>query len=171
MASRHPTSAQLMPLRRPGALSPLLAILLLGTPAVLEAQSPSQAPPAPSLSVTRVALRLTVTAAGPEAGSYTMRGEGGCQNYGDAKQPNWTIGWSAPDASELFIFRIRGNAEGKTEQNLVLAGKGKPRFTSLAVNVTTIARRGKHGLSFKIDGTDVGGRKLAGTITCASETV
>jgi hypothetical protein len=144
--------------------------LLLGAPAPAHAQGNNpDAPPPPSLSATLVTFQLTVTAEGPEAGTYSMRGQGGCQNYGSPKEPNWVIGFSSPDGSELFIYRLAGTPDGKNKQHLTLKPKGKERFVSLAANAARITPRGK-GFRFTISGTDQGGRKLSGTITCAAQT-
>jgi hypothetical protein len=146
-----------------------LVALMLGAAAPAHAQGNSpDAPPPPSLSATLVTLRLTVAAEGAEAGTYTMKGQGGCQNYGSAKEPNWVIGASAPDGSELFIYRLAGTPHGKNKQHLTLQSKGK-RFVSLAADAAKIVPQGK-GYRFTIDGTDQGGRKLSGTITCAAQT-
>lgn len=156
------------------SLGPTAAValfaLLLGAPTPAHAQGNSPgAPPPPSLSATLVTLQLSVTAEGPEAGTYAMRGQGGCQNYGSAKEPNWVIGFSSPDGSELFIYRLAGTPDGKNKQHLTLKPKGKDRFVSLAANVAKILPRGK-GFRFTIAGADQGGRKLSGTITCAAQT-
>src|SRR4051812_47740357 len=135
--------------------------LLFGAPAPAHAQGNSpDAPPPPSLSATLITFQLTVSADGPEAGTYSMRGQGGCQNYGSAKDPNWVIGLSAPDGSELFIYRLAGAPDGKNQQHLTLQPKGKQRFVSLAANAAKITLRGK-SYRFMINGTDQGGRKLA----------
>jgi len=162
---------RLMPVASLGPTAALaLVVLLLGAPATAHAQGNSpDAPPPPSLSATLVTFRLAVTADGPEAGTYSMRGQGGCQNYGSAKEPNWVIGLSSPDGSELFIYRLAGTPDGKNQQHLTLQPKGKRRFVSLAANAAKVVPRGK-GYRFTINGTDQGGRKLSGTVTCAAQT-
>jgi hypothetical protein len=158
-------------MRLPHAPSLALTALLAWVPGSAHAQTPNpDAPPPPTLSATQVSFRLHVTAAGPEAGTYRMQGQGGCQNYGSAKEPNWVIGFSAADGSELFIYRLAGTPDGKNQQHLTLQPKGKKRFVSLAANAAKAAPRGK-GFRFSIEGTDQGGRKLSGTITCAAQTL
>jgi hypothetical protein len=152
------------------APSLVLAAGLACLPGRAHAQGTSPgAPPPPTLSATKVTFRLNVAAAGPEAGTYTMQGQGGCQNYGSAKEPNWVVGYSAPDASALFIYRLAGTPDGKNQQHLTLQPKGKSRFVSLAANAAKLEQRGK-GVRFSIEGTDQGGRKLSGTVTCAAQT-
>jgi hypothetical protein len=152
----------------PTAVLALVALLLgAAGPAHAQGNSPD-APPPPSLSATSVTFRLTVSAEGSEAGTYTIRGQGGCQNYGNAKEPNWVIGVSSADGSELFIYRLAGTPDGKSKQHLTLQSKGQ-RFVSLAAGVAKISPHGK-GYRFTINGTDQAGRKLAGTITCAAQT-
>ncbi|HET7599308.1 MAG TPA: hypothetical protein VFK09_03405 [Gemmatimonadales bacterium] len=159
-----------MPSRPLIAFAAAAAALAL-LPGAAGAQQPSPgAPPPPTLSATLVALRLSVEAEGPEAGSYAMRGQGGCQNYGDAEAPNWLIGWSSADGSELFIYRLAATADGKNQQHLTLSSKTKKRFVSVAADAAKISRVGK-GYRFAIAGTDQGGRKLSGTITCAAQTL
>ncbi len=156
-------------MRLPQVPSLAMTALLVSLPGTARAQGNPDAPPPPTLAATQVILKLSVGAAGPEAGTYAMRGQGGCQNYGDAKQPNWVIGFSSADGAELFIYRLAGQPDGKNQQHLTLQPKGKARFVSLAANVAKIAHQGK-GYRFTIDGTDQGGRKLSGTITCAAQT-
>jgi hypothetical protein len=98
-----------------------------------------------------------------------MAGQGGCQNYGNDKEPNWVVGWSSADGSELFIYRFAGTGDGHTKQHLTLQGSAGRRFVSLAADVSKLTRAGK-SLRFTIDGTDQGGRKLSGFVSCAAQT-
>ena len=82
-----------------------------------------------------------------------MRGRGGCQNVGDGPRPNWVVGWSANDGSELFTLTVQGLPNGKTEE----------------VAAATITRKGK-GVRFSFSGTESGGRTLKGTVSCAGQT-
>jgi hypothetical protein len=98
-----------------------------------------------------------------------MAGKGGCQNVGDDQRPNWVVGWSANDGSELFTLTVQGLPNGKTEERFVLKPAGERSFSLTSVAATTITRKGK-GVRFSFSGTETDGRTLKGTVRCAGET-
>jgi hypothetical protein len=148
-------------------LAAALPLLLAAPPGVANAQQGSQLEP-PDLSVTAVSLSLTV-AGGDSSRTLTMGGQGGCQNAGDEKRPNWVVGWSAGDGSELFALTVQELPNGKTEERFVIKPAGERTFTLTSVAGATIARRGK-GVRFTFAGAASGGRTLKGTVTCAGVT-
>jgi hypothetical protein len=141
---------------------------LLVTAARAAAQDATTLEP-PDLSATVVSLSLTLAGADAPARTFRMKGNGGCQNVGDATRPNWVVGWSADDGSELFALTVQGLPNGKTEERFVLKPAGERSFTLTSVAAATIAMRGK-GVRFRFSGTESGGRTVKGTVTCAGQT-
>ena len=78
-----------------------------------------------------------------------MGGKGGCQNVGDDKRPNWVVGWSAADGSQLFALTVQALPNGKTEERFVLKPAGERSFTLTSVAAATITRKGK-GVRFTL---------------------
>lgn len=147
--------------------SAALAVVLLGAAGDLRAQASRFAPP--DLSATAVSLSLTLAGGDTPARTLRMAGKGGCQNAGDDKRPNWVVGWSAADGSELFALTVQGLPNGETEERFVLKPAGERSFTLTSVAAAIITRKGK-GVRFTFSGTASGGRTLEGTVSCAAET-
>jgi len=145
-----------------------LAATLLALGGKVYAQGGSQLE-LPDLSATAVALRLTLAGADTPPRTLTMAGQGGCQNVGDDKRPNWVVGWSAGDGSELFALTVQGLPTGKTEERFVLKPAGERSLTLTSIAAAKIVRKGK-GVRFTFSGTASGGRTLKGTVTCAGLT-
>jgi hypothetical protein len=145
-----------------------LAAGLLATAGRAGAQQAATLEP-PDLSATEVSLSLTLTGADAPARNLKMRGNGGCQNVGDSQRPNWIVGWSAEDGSELFTLTVQARPDGKTEERFVLKPAGGKRFTLTSVAAATIKAKGK-GVRFTFSGTESGGRTVKGTVTCAGQT-
>jgi hypothetical protein len=154
------------PIRLLFSAAVLAALLVPGRQA--QAQTTTQLQP-PDLSVTSVSLSLTISGADTPSRTLRMSGQGGCQNVGDAQRPNWVVGWSAPDGSQLFALTVQGLPNGKTEERFVLKPAGERSFTLTSVAAATITPKGK-GVRFSISGTESGGRALKGTVTCAGQT-
>ena len=133
-----------------------------------EAQQGSQLEP-PDLSFTAVSLALTVSGGDGPPRTFSMAGNGGCQNLGDGKRPNWVVGWSADDGSRLFTLAVQGLPNGKTEERLTIKTPGEPRLALTSVAAVRIALKGQ-GVRFAFDGTESGGRTLKGTVSCAGQT-
>jgi hypothetical protein len=148
--------------------SAALAAGLLAHGGPAQAQEASQFEP-PDLSVTSVSLSLTLTGTDAPARTLKMGGKGGCQNVGDDKRPNWVVGWSAGDGSQLFALTVQGLPNGKTEERFVLKPAGERSFTLTSVAAAQITRKGK-GVRFSFSGTESGGRRLKGTVRCAGQT-
>ena len=148
--------------------SAALAAGLLARGGPAQAQEASQFEP-PDLSVTSVSLSLTLSGTDVAARTLEMSGQGGCQNVGDDKRPNWVVGWSAADGSQLFALTVQGLPNGKTEERFVLKPAGERRFTLTSVAAATITRKGK-GVRFTFSGTESGGRTLKGVVSCAGQT-
>jgi hypothetical protein len=142
--------------------------MLLALGGEVQAQQASQFEP-PDLSATTVSLSLRLGGADTPARTLKMAGKGGCQNVGDDQRPNWVVGWSAADGSQLFALTVQGLPNGKTEERFVLKPAGERSFTLTSIAAATIARRGK-GVRFTFSGTASGGRSLEGTVTCAGLT-
>lgn len=145
-----------------------LAAGLLVSAGQAEAQQASQLEP-PDLSATAVSLALTLSGTDVATRTLEMSGQGGCQNVGDDKRPNWVVGWSAGDGSQLFALTVQGLPNGKTEERFVLKPAGERSFTLISVAAATITRRGK-GVRFTFSGTESGGRTLKGRVSCAGQT-
>jgi hypothetical protein len=141
------------------------ALLASGT---LNAQERSQFEP-PDLSVTTVALSLSLAGKDGPAQRYVKRGQGGCQNLGNAERPNWVVGWSAPDGSQLFTLTVQGLPGGKTEERFIVKPAGERRFALTSVGAATIRVAGQR-VRFTFAGTESGGRTLKGTVSCAGQT-
>jgi hypothetical protein len=146
----------------------VLAALLLAPGREARAQEASGLE-LPDLSVTSVSLSLTLAGAGAPARTLKMAGKGGCQNVGDGPRPNWVVGWSANDGSELFTLTAQELPNGKTEERFVLKLEGERSFSLTSVAAATITRKGK-GVRFSFSGTESGGRTLEGTVSCAGQT-
>ena len=123
----------------------------------------------PDLSVTTVALSLSLGGKDGPARRYAMRGKGGCQNIGNAERPNWVVGWSAADGSQLFTLTVQGLPDGKTEERFILKPAGERRFALTSVGAATIRVSGQK-VRFTFAGTESGGRALKGTVSCAGQT-
>ena len=149
------------------SLSVLTAAALLA-PGGAYAQQSSQLQP-PDLSVTTVALSLSLGGGDGEARRFAMKGRGGCQNVGNAQRPNWVVGWSAEDGSQLFTLTVQGLPNGKTEERFVLKPAGERRFALTSVGASTIQVSGQR-VRFTFAGTESGGRTLKGTVSCAGQT-
>lgn len=132
------------------------------------AQERSQFEP-PDLSATSVSLSLTIGGDSAAARTLKMGGNGGCQNAGDDQRPNWVVGWSAADGSQLFIVTVQGLPNGRTEERFVLKPAGERRFTLSSVGAATITRKRK-SIRFAFAGSESGGRTLKGLLTCAGQT-
>ena len=148
--------------------SAALATGLLVSARQARAQESSQLEP-PDLSATAVSLSLTLSGTDAPARTFKMSGQGGCQNVGDDKRPNWVVGWSADDGSQLFTLTLQGLPNGKTEERLVLKPAGERSFTLTSVAAAKIERKGK-GVRFTFSGTESGGRTLKGAVSCAGQT-
>jgi hypothetical protein len=142
--------------------------MLLARGADVRAQEAPQFEP-PDLSATAVSLSLTLAGGDTPPRTLKMTGKGGCQNVGDDTHPNWVVGWSADDGSQLFALTVQGLPNGKTEERFVLKPTGERSFTVTSVAAATIARKGK-GVRFTFSGTESGGRTLKGTVSCAGLT-
>lgn len=145
----------------------LVAAALL-TQGELRAQEGSGLQP-PDLSATTVVLSLSLGGKDGPATNYAMRGKGGCQNIGNAERPNWVVGWSAPDGSQLFTLTVQGLPDGKTEERFILKPAGERRFALTSVGAATIRVSGQK-VRFTFAGTESGGRTLKGTVSCAGQT-
>jgi hypothetical protein len=141
-------------------------LLASGRPAPAQ-ESPQFEPP--DLSATAVSLSLTLSEGDAPARTLKMRGKGGCQNVGDDTRPSWVVGWSSHDGSALFALTVQGLPNGKTEERFVLKPAGERSFTLTSVAAATITRKGP-GVRFSFAGTESGGRKLKGTVSCAGQT-
>jgi len=145
-----------------------LAAALLLAPDSARAQEASQLE-LPDLSFTSVSLSLTLSGADAPARTYSMAGNGGCQNLGDEQHPRWVVGWSAEDGSQLFTLTVQSLPNGKTEERLVFKSEGERSVTLTSVAAARITRKGK-GVRFAFAGTESGGRTLKGTVRCAGQT-
>lgn len=143
------------------------AVLLVAGERAESQQASSLEPP--DLSATEVSLSLTLAGADTAPRRFTMGGKGGCQNLGDDKRPNWVVGWSADDGSQLFTLTVQGLPNGKTEERMMLKASGEPRVVLTSVAAARIVRKGG-GVRFRLDGTASGGRTLKGTVRCAGQT-
>lgn len=145
-----------------------LAATLLAAGRQAQTQERPQFEP-PDLSATAVSLSLTLSEGDAPARTLKMSGKGGCQNVGDNTRPSWVVGWSSQDGSALFALTVQGLPNGKTEERFVLKPAGERSFTLTSVAAATITRKGP-GVRFKFAGTESGGRKLKGTVSCAGQT-
>jgi hypothetical protein len=143
------------------------AVLLVAGDRVESQQAASLEPP--DLSATDVSLSLTLGGADTAPRRFTMGGKGGCQNLGDDKRPNWVVGWSAADGSQLFTLTVQGLPNGKTEERMVLQASGESRVVLTSVAAARIDQKGA-GVRFRFDGVASGGRTLKGTVRCAGQT-
>ncbi|MGH7629973.1 MAG: hypothetical protein ACREOF_11460 [Gemmatimonadales bacterium] len=148
--------------------SAALAAVLLAAAGEASAQEAPRFEP-PDLSATSVSLSLTLAGADRPARTLRMGGQGGCQNVGDDTRPNWVVGWSAADGSQLFALTVQGLPNGKTEERFVLKPAGERSFTLTSVAAATITRQGQ-GVRFSFSGAESGGRTLKGTVSCAGQT-
>lgn len=132
------------------------------------AQQRSQLEP-PDLSATAVSLALTLSGGDAPPRTFSMGGTGGCQNLGNDTQPNWVVGWSADDGSQLFTVTVQGLPNGKTEERVMLKPRGERSVSLTSISAVRIARKGQ-GVRFTFDGTESGGRTMKGTVRCAGQT-
>jgi hypothetical protein len=123
----------------------------------------------PDLSVTTVALSLSLSGTDGPPRKITMGGKGGCQNVGNDQRPSWVVGWSAADGSQLFTLTVQGLPDGKTEERFILKPPGERRFALTSVGAATIRLSGR-SVRFTFAGTESGGRTLKGTVRCAGQT-